>query len=181
MKKIAFLLPVLITIACNQPAKNYSTSKTEFNEDAEKIAIMKTIENETDCFYKRDYEGWKENFVQKEYAFQAWSNHDGTFDAKVGWKEVDEKTGAYIKANPVEPGKSSHPWVERRNMIVKFFSENFAYLVWDQYNSDKDSKTFLLSKDQRIMEKINGKWKIANVSSYWDYKNVIPADSINNL
>ena len=66
-------------------------------------------------------------------------------------------------------------------MVVKFFLESLAYLVWDQYNSDKDSKTFLLSKDQRIMEKINGKWKIANVSSYWDYKNVIPADSIHNL
>lgn len=66
-------------------------------------------------------------------------------------------------------------------MTVKFFSETVAYLAWDQYNSDKDSTTFLHSKDQRIMEKVNGKWKIANVSSYWDYKNVIPADSINNL
>lgn len=181
MKKIAFVLTVLITTACNPPSRNYSASKPEFDQEAEKVAIMKTIENETESFYKRDYEGWKENFVQKDYAFQAWSNHDGTFEAKVGWKEVDEKTGAYIRANPVEPGKSSHPWVERRNIIVKFFSENLAYLVWDQYNSDKDSKTFLLSKDQRIMEKINGKWKIANVSSYWDYKNVIPADSIHNL
>jgi len=181
MKTIIFLLPVLVSIACNQPAKNYSTGKAGFNEQTEKAAIMKTIENETDCFYKRDYEGWKDNFVQRDYAFQAWSNHDGTFDAKVGWKEVDEKIGIFLKGHPVEPGTSSHPWVERRNMVVKFFSESLAYLVWDQYNSDKDSKTFLLSKDQRIMEKINGKWKIANVSSYWDYKNVIPADSIHNL
>ena len=181
MRTITFLLPVLFGIACNQPAKNYSMRKAGFNEQTEKAAIMKTIENETDCFYKRDYEGWKDNFVQREYAFQAWSNKDGTFDAKVGWKEVDEKIAAYIKHNPEEPGSSSHPWVERRNILVKFFSEKLAYLVWDQYNSDKESRTFLLSKDQRIMEKINGKWKIANVSSYWDYKNVIPADSIHNL
>ena len=42
-------------------------------------------------------------------------------------------------------------------MVVKFFSENLAYLVWDQHISDKDGKIFLLSKDHRIMEKINGK------------------------
>jgi hypothetical protein len=181
MKKVMVVFPFLLAVACNQPAKNYSSSRQPFNEEAEKAAIMKTILNETECFYKRDYEGWKENFVQTDYAFQAWSNADGTFDAKTGWQEVDNKIGEYIKANPVEQGKSSHPWVERRNMIVKFFSETVAYLVWDQYNSDKDSKNFLYSKDQRIMEKMNGKWKIANVSSYWDYKNVIPADSVNNL
>ncbi len=181
MKKMNFIFLLMVALSCNQRAKNYSTSKTEFNEATEKAAILKTIENETECFYKRDYEGWKENFVQKEYAFQAWSNADGTFDAKVGWEEVDKRTGNYIKSNPVGTGKSSHPQVERRNMIVKFFSEDLAYLVWDQYNSDRESKTFMLSKDQRIMEKINGKWKIANVSSYWDYKNIIPADSVHNL
>lgn len=181
MKKVAFLSAFLIAIACNQPAKSYSTSKKEFDPEVEKQAILKTIEGETESFYKRDYEAWKENFVQKDYVFQAWTNPDGSFEAKVGWNEVDKRTGAYIKSNPVETGKSNHPWVERRNMVIKFFSENLAYLVWDQYNSDRESKTFQLSKDQRIMEKINGKWKIANVSSYWDYKNIIPADSVHNL
>lgn len=59
---------------------------------------MKAIENETECFYKRDYEGWNENFVQKNYTFQARSNANGTFDAKVGWNEVVKKIGEYIKA-----------------------------------------------------------------------------------
>jgi hypothetical protein len=29
------------------------------------------------------------------------------------------------------------------------------------------------------MEKVNGEWKIVNISAFWDYKNVIPADSLN--
>jgi hypothetical protein len=181
MKKMNLFLAVLIAFACSQPAQKNSTANQPFNEVAEKSAIMETIVNETESFYKRDYEGWKKNFAQTDYAFQAWSNADGTFDAKTGWDEVDKKIGAYIKANPVEAGKSSYPRVERKNMVIKFFSEKLAYLVWDQYNSDKDGLTFLLSKDQRIMEKIDGEWKIVNVSSYWDYQNVIPADSVYNL
>jgi hypothetical protein len=179
MKKMIFLFAVLIALAWDQSAKDYY--KNEFNEEAEKASIITRIENETDCFYKRDYERWKENFVQEEHAFHAWNNADGTFDAKAGWLEVDKKIGIYIKENSLEPGKGSPPWTERKNMIIKFFSEQLAYLVWDQYNSDENGRAFLLSKEQRIMEKIKGKWKIANVSSYWDHKNVIPADSIYNL
>jgi hypothetical protein len=119
--------------------------------------------------------------VQEEHAFHAWNNADGTFAAKAGWLEVDKKIGTYIKENPLEPGKGSPPLTERKNMIIKFFSEQLAYLVWDQYNSDENGRAFLLSKEQRIMEKIKGKWKIANVSSYCDYRNIIPADSLYNL
>ena len=181
MRKMNLFLTALIAVACSQPAQKVSNEIQPFNEEVEKAAIMETIQNETECFYKRNYEGWKKNFVHADYAFQAWSNADGTFDAKTGWEEVDKKIREYIKANPVESGKSSHPRVERKNMIIKFFSEKLAYLVWDQYNSDTNSMTFIHSKDQRIMEKINGEWKIANVSSYWDYKNVIPSDSVYNL
>ena len=149
-----------------------------FNEEVEMEAIMKIIEQETECFYRRDYNCWKENFAQTDYAFQAWNNSDGTFDAKVGWAEIDEKSGKYIRENPVPPGGSSHPKVVNRNMIIKFFGETFAYLIWDQYNSTEDLKKYYYSKATRIMEKIDGNWKIVNVTSYWDYKNLIPADSL---
>ena len=125
-----------------------------------------------------DYNCWKENYAQTDYAFQAWSNADGTFDAKVGWKEINEKSGKYIQDNPVPPGGSSHPKVERRNMKIKFYGENVAYMIWDQYNIDKDLKKYYHSKDTRIMEKMDGKWKIVNVTAFWDYKNLIPVDSL---
>jgi hypothetical protein len=76
----------------------------------------------------------------------------------------------------VPPGHSYYPRVERRNMVIKFFSDKLAWLVWNQYNSDQDNKWFRHSKDQRIMEKVNGQWKIANVSAYWDYNSKIPVD-----
>jgi hypothetical protein len=178
MKKVVLSFTMFLLLACNQTVQKEIATGVAFDEEAEKAAIMKTIENETSAFYKRDYEGWKQNFIQKDYAFQGWSNGDGTFDASVGWQAIDKRIGEYIKNNPVKDGGSSHPRVERRNMLVTFFTDTLAFLVWDQYNADEENKFFTLSKDQRIMEKENGQWKIANVSSFWDYKNKIAIDSL---
>jgi len=172
MKKILFIL----ALGCYMLPFAYSQSS--FNEEAEQKAIMATIERETAYFYARDYDGWKQTWIQAPYTFQAWSNSDGTFDASVGWEQIDARIGKYIKDNPVPEGGTSHPKVERRNMVVKFFNENLAYLVWDQYNMSPDGKTYTYSKDERLMEKQNGQWKIVNVSSFWDYKNKIPAGEL---
>lgn len=169
---------LLFACACSQPEKNETDVKT-FDEAKEKAAIMQAIEKETDCFYKRDYNCWKECFAQTDYAFQAWNNSDGTVDAKSGWKEVDEKIGQYIKNNPLPAGANSmHPVVQRRNMVVHFFTDSLASLIWDQYNINDAKQNYTFSKDTRLMEKINGQWKIVNVSSYWDYKNLVPVDSL---
>ena len=174
MKKL--LAAVLLLAACNQQAS--VAGVVTFNEEAEKAALMKTITAETETFYSRDYEGWKQNFVQAPYAFQGWSNGDGTFAASTGWVAIDKRIGDYIKSHPLAKGESYYHNVQRKNMIVKFFSDSLAYLSWDQYNGDKENKWFTYSKDQRIMQKQAGRWMIANVSSFWDYKNKVSIDSL---
>jgi hypothetical protein len=34
------------------------------------------------------------------------------------------------------------------------------------------------SLETRLMEKIGSSWKIVNVTSYWDYVNLVPIDSL---
>lgn len=178
MQKVLWIVALaLCATACNEQKAAEPMAAT-FDEKTETAAIMRTIEAETDCFYRRDYEGWKKNYVQADYAFQGWNHADGTIDAKTGWHDVDNKIGSYIRENPVPKGTTAHPKVEKRNLLVHFFSDKVAYLVWDQYNSDTTNKFYWFSKDQRIMEKISGAWKVANVSTYWDYKNTIPIDSL---
>jgi hypothetical protein len=145
----------------------------EINEEAEKNAIIESLTAETENFYKRDYEGIIKYFVHADYAFHSWNNADGTFNATVGWPAISEKYKNYIKDNPVQEGTSNDTKVERRNMIFKFFTSNLAFVTWDQYNSDAENKTYHLSKETRIMEKQNGLWKIANMTAFWDYKNLI--------
>ena len=176
--KFLFLLVIILWACNNSKVEIASANVNDFNAEVEKAAIMQTIENETNSFYKRDYKDWKESFIHAGYVFQAWNNEDGTFASSVGWEAIDKRISDHIKNNPVKEGESLYPRVERKNMVVKFFSDSLAYLVWDQYNGDKDNRFFFHSKDERIMQKQNGQWKIANVSSYWDYKNKIPVDSL---
>jgi hypothetical protein len=174
MKPLALVLSaILICSACNNASKSGETTR-ENDLEKEKAAIRKVIEKETESFFGRDYEAWKSNYAQTDYAFQAWSNNDGTFDSNVGWDDINQQIGKYISDNPLK----SHPTVERKNMKFKFYDDDVAYLTWDQFNSDKDSKNFHHSKEVRLMEKINGEWKIVCVSAFWDYKNLIPASKL---
>lgn len=150
----------------------------ELNETTELEAIMKTIERGTECLNKRDFACWADMYAHKDYAYHIYNNPDGTFTAKVGWDVIANKMSEYIKNNPVKPGGSSHPKVERRNLLTKFYGENAAYLTWDQYNSNADITKYKHSKETRIMEKIDGRWKIVNVTGFWDYKNLVPVDSL---
>jgi len=159
--------------------KNSTASGSSgFDEEQEKKAIIESINAETAAFFKRNYDEVIKYFVHTDYAFHAWNNSDGTFNATVGWPAINDKYKNYIKDNPVPAGSSSHPKVERRNMIFKFFNSNLAFVTWDQYNSDSEKKTFRLSKETRIMEKQDGLWKIANMTAFWDYKNLVPVESL---
>ncbi|PWJ54527.1 hypothetical protein CLV98_11765 [Dyadobacter jejuensis] len=168
-----FFIIALLFWSCGQ---SKDPNKSEKTMEAEKQAIREVIANETAAFFARDYEAWKSNFAQTEYAFQAWSNDDGTFDSNVGWEDINKHIGKYIEENP-EP-LSSHPIVERKNMQFKFYGSQVAYLTWDQFNSDQNEKNFHHSKEVRLMEKIDGRWKIVCVSAFWDYKNLIPAEKL---
>jgi hypothetical protein len=162
MKALSFILSgLLLCISCTDKAKEEEAAR-EANQERDKKAITEVIENETKSFFARDYDAWKSNYAQTDYAFQAWSNDDGTFDSNVGWEDINKQIGRYIADNP-EP-VSSHPIVERKNMKFKFFDDDVAYLTWDQFNSDKQEKNFHHSKEVRLVEKIDGQWKIVCVS-----------------
>ncbi len=181
MRRLFYLLLLFCCLgftAC-QDAKTSSgelTAAATFDEEAELAAIMNVIEDETTCFFARDYECWKKHWVNEDYAFQAWNNDDGTYDAKVGWSEIDRRTGNYIKDHPVTLGGTlGHPNVERLNLRKRFYGDQVAHLTWEQYNSDDTEETYQISQEVRLMEKVAGEWKIVTVAAFWDYKNKVMA------
>ena len=183
MYRIIFscMLSSLLLISCKEDAGvsgGQMAAAPVFDQNAETETIVAVIENETSCFFARDYECWKAHYAHVDYAFQAWNNMDGTFNAKVGWTAINNNAGQYIKDNPVEPGGSSHPKVQRKNMTVKYFTNTLAYLTWDQYNINPEMKAYTHSLETRLMEKMGTTWKIVNVTSYWDYVNLVPVDSL---
>lgn len=147
-------------------------------QEKELTAILEVIDAETECFFKGDYECWKQQWVQSDHAFQAWNNSDGTFDARAGWTAVDKEIAAYIKSYSDNLKKGTKRRVIRKNLTVKFYGDEVAYLFWDQYNENAKGDQFTYSKDSRIMEKHQGSWKIAHVSSFWDYQNPVTENQI---
>lgn len=182
MRRLLYFLPVIFSCLCFSSCQDTGTTADEltvsasFDEEKELAAIMKVIENETACFFARDYDCWKDNWIDEDYAFQAWSNPDGTYDAKVGWSEVNRRIGNYIKQNAETlGGTQGHPKVERLNLRKRFYGDKVAYLTWEQYNSDDEEKTYQISQEVRLMEKVGDQWKIVTVAAFWDYVNKVQA------
>jgi tRNA A37 threonylcarbamoyladenosine modification protein TsaB len=146
-RKIALAVVVTAALVWNLQLPAAPSSKVPFDEELEKKAVLAAIDAETNSFYRRDYESWKKHYIHTSYAFQGWNNADGSFDARSGWNEVDQKISKHMKEHPVPAGMASHPRVEKRNLVVKFYGSNVAYLVWDQYNSDMaESNTSIVRK-----------------------------------
>jgi len=144
------------------------------SEEEETKAIMKVIEGETKCLYERNYECWKNYWIHSKYASHSYNESDGTYKAQLGWEEIMEEIGSIIVNKPVKNGKSLYPIVERKNVQVKFFGERAAYLFWEQYQNKGKQSLYKKSQEIRVMEKINEEWKILNLSTFWDYENMVP-------
>jgi hypothetical protein len=71
MKKILFIGLSLITIFF------VNGCKPEINKEAEKAAIIKTLNDETKFFFKRDYPAWKSTWVQEEFVTKYIHENDG--------------------------------------------------------------------------------------------------------
>ena len=188
MKRLIYLVAascaLLFLVSCQgSPSSTGGVNAiADLDQENEVAMIMEVIEKETSCFFARDYDCWKETWVNEDYAFQAWSNSDGTYDAKVGWHEVDRRIGNYIKDHPLEEGGSFvHPDVERLNLRTKFYGDKVAYLTWEQYNSNQEETSYQISQEVRLMEKVDGEWKIVTVAAFWDYLNPVGAGTFTQV
>ncbi len=176
---------LFVAIFCLLSACETSVTKTvkedpvqTFDEALETEAILKVIENETDCFFKGNYECWAANWSHADYAMQAWNNEDGTFGAAIGWDSINVQGKGWIEKYYKNGEVVIHPVVKKEKPLVKFFNETTAYLLWKQYNADEKNEFYKISQESRIMEKEDDGWKIVNVSAFWDAKTKIPVDSL---
>lgn len=177
---LLILLPFSALLSCKQnPDSSDKTMTTSVqNEQKELDAIMKVIDAETKCFFDGDYECWKNNWSHQYYAAQSWNNDDGSVDVALGGDKIDAQGKNWIDTYYKKGENIVHPLVKKDKPIVKFFNDNVAYLMWTQYNANKDKSKYRISKESRIMEKEKDGWKIVNVTALWDTKNDIPFDSL---
>ena len=64
------LIIILTSLIVSSSCSNIPTGKID--EEKEKEAIMKVIQAETNCFFKRDYKCWQEQFTHSDYSYLCW-------------------------------------------------------------------------------------------------------------
>lgn len=166
-----------VLFSCQQDnGQKGSTSETPFFDQAsETEAIMSIIQNEAACFSTRDLACWKAHYAHVDYAFQGWNNADGSYEARVGWNQMNDRGEAYFTNHPAT-GTDNPPLPERKNMKVNFFNPGLAYLAWEQNFSELNAEGFAHSLETRLMEKMSGVWRIVNYTSFRDYVNQASVD-----
>lgn len=154
---ILFLIMTSIsTVACKEVPDNKTNGATikTIDIESEKKAILETLNSETKAFFNRDYEGWKskwihEPFVTKSYMLMT----DSTLSETLGWDAIDTFGKTYIDQHP-EPDPIP-TLLDKIN--VRFYGDG-AWVSFEQNDAVRG-----LKRETRLMEKINGQWKIAGM------------------
>ena len=134
-------------------------------QSKDETAIKKVITDETDAFIKQNYEKEISYFVHETYTVQQYNNEDGTVSVGEGWEAINKGIKAYFKANP----RPNFVNATRSNWKLKMMSPDWYWVRYDQVMTDVKGKAGK-SKENRIMQRINGQWKIASLVALWDFK-----------
>ena len=147
---------LLCAISCKEITNEKTKSSTDqtVNFEQEKAAILETLNDETKAAFQRDYESWKEKWMHDPTITKTYINFvDNSFSESVGWDEIDKFVRTYIEEHP-EPD----PIPTLLDDIEIRLYGNGAWVSFEQNDSERG-----LKRETRLMEKVNGQWKIAGM------------------
>ena len=146
MKKSPSLLLVVVILS-------FTVANAQKKNDTE--AIKALIEKETKAFFDIDHKTWADSWAQTSYAF--WSFADTTdVNSFSGWENINKGFDEYFRT--AKPSKAN---IERNWLDIKIFG-NGAYARFTQHVKDNTDRP--PQAEVRVLEKINGKWKIVCVN-----------------
>ncbi len=124
------------------------------NVEQEEQAILKALNDETSAAFQRDYEAWKENWVHDPDITKTYINfEDSTFSESVGWNDISQFVKTFMEEHPEpEPVPTLLDKIDVRRY------GNGAWVTYEQQDSLRG-----LKRETRLMEKVNGQWKIAGM------------------
>lgn len=155
---IFITLMSVITMGCEKSIKSSTEhpEKQVASVEEEKKAILETLNNETKNAFQRDYEAWTENWVHDPSISKIYVDFaDSTFSESVGWEEISQFVKEFIAQHP-EP----EPVPKLLDSIDVRLYGNGAWVTFFQQDSIRG-----LKRETRLMEKVNGKWKIAGMQT----------------
>ncbi|QIP16032.1 hypothetical protein G8759_27040 [Spirosoma aureum] len=151
--KTSFLVVALVLSAV-------STSLAQTDNEA----IKRVLFNETEGFFKRDKARWASAWAHVPYVNFAANLYGGDFMLIKGWDNLEKQFSTQFKSSKV----TDNVTVQNANYTIHQ-NGNMAFVTYDQTLLDSHGKTS--SKETRVVEKLNGQWKIINVIALTNLKN----------
>ncbi|MEM7483777.1 MAG: nuclear transport factor 2 family protein [Bacteroidota bacterium] len=162
MKYLKLLICLLILVTIITSCKQTETkSRVKYVDETtiiaqEKKAILETLNNETKAAFQRDYEAWEQKWVHDPDITKIYLDFpENTLSESVGWEEISGFVKTFFKEHP-EP----EPVPELLDSIDVRLYENGAWVTYEQQDSLRGRK-----RETRLMEKVNGQWKIAGMQT----------------
>lgn len=131
---------------------------------ADHEAIKRVLRSETEGFFKRDKAVWSNAWAHAPYIHFAANLYGGDFMLVEGWDKLEKQFASQFKSSKV----MDNVMVQNANYSIHQ-NGNMAFVTYDQTLLDSHGKT--TSKESRVVEKINGQWKIINVTALTNLKN----------
>lgn len=152
------LLTLFIFASCGdkKDSENNDTDSEQINPELEKQAILERLNKETKDAFQRDYEAWTKNWVHDPNISKVYVDFaDSTFSESIGWEKISLFVKSFIEEHP-EP----EPVPELLDKINVRLYGNGAWVTYEQQDSIRG-----LKRETRLMEKVNGQWKIAGMQT----------------
>jgi len=157
-KIIIVVLVATLLFGCKRAGdeKKLAVMDESLNFNREKAAILETLHSETAAAFERDYESWKTKWVHDPNITKTYVNFvDSTFSESIGWDEISNFVKVFIENNPVP-----EPIPELiQDIDVRLYGDG-AWVSFEQNDSLRG-----LKRETRLMEKIDGTWKIAGMQT----------------
>jgi len=128
-------------------------SEPLFAQD-EKAAIKSVIERETSAFMNVDYKTWSDTWLKVPYSYWSFSDSTGTSFME-GWDALNKTYAQYFKDSRPSNAQITNEWIE-----IRIYG-NGAYVHFIQ--RVKDDIDVNETSQIRVLEKIDGKWKVVCV------------------
>ncbi|WP_378177912.1 hypothetical protein [Aquimarina sp. SS2-1] len=158
LASVSIITFLLLVISCKEdkPSKIIQEPNTKVNTEKEKEAILEALNNETKAAFQRNYELWKEFWIHDPEITKVYIDFaDSTFSESVGWKEINQFVKTFMEEHP-EP----EPLPKSLESINVRLYDHGAWVTYKQQDSLRG-----LKRETRLMEKVDGKWKIAGMQT----------------
>jgi TolA-binding protein len=127
---------------------------------SEEDAIKKVVQSETEAYYRRDIQGWKDAWLHDAQIRRTFISTTGGYSTFQGWDSTEAAQERDFKqyATPIPVQIKTANYIVRTN-------GNMAWVDYDQILNDPTPNSTngeQKSREYRMLVKENGQWKIAS-------------------